>query len=115
MMAQAIKAHAVVTSQRGKRVTAVSTLVSRSDQCASIMKNVTMPICSISRVARIASPCGWPPRSEEHTSELQSRGQLVCRLLLEKKRQIAQSPRAGCRDVIVCRKDAAVFDRSDAS
>src|SRR5690625_1516892 len=25
-------------------------------------------------------------RSEEHTSELQSRGQLVCRLLLEKKR-----------------------------
>src|SRR5439155_26736224 len=26
-------------------------------------------------------------RSEEHTSELQSRGHLVCRLLLEKKRQ----------------------------
>src|SRR5690625_6609694 len=26
-----------------------------------------------------------PNRSEEHTSELQSRGQLVCRLLLEKK------------------------------
>src|SRR5207253_10057991 len=28
----------------------------------------------------------WRARSEEHTSELQSRGQLVCRLLLEKKR-----------------------------
>src|SRR5690625_6578705 len=26
-----------------------------------------------------------PTRSEEHTSELQSRGHLVCRLLLEKK------------------------------
>src|SRR3712207_7075598 len=26
-----------------------------------------------------------PPRSEEHTSELQSRQYLVCRLLLEKK------------------------------
>src|SRR5690625_5437321 len=26
-------------------------------------------------------------RSEEHTSELQSRGHLVCRLLLEKKRR----------------------------
>src|SRR6202167_70502 len=26
-----------------------------------------------------------PPRSEEHTSELQSPGDLVCRLLLEKK------------------------------
>src|SRR3712207_7383289 len=28
---------------------------------------------------------GRPPRSEEHTSELQSRQYLVCRLLLEKK------------------------------
>src|SRR6266702_6870804 len=27
-------------------------------------------------------------RSEEHTSELQSRGHLVCRLLLEKKNQL---------------------------
>src|SRR2546429_8571639 len=27
-----------------------------------------------------------PPRSEEHTSELQSRLHLVCRLLLEKKK-----------------------------
>src|SRR5690625_216945 len=28
----------------------------------------------------------WNDRSEEHTSELQSRGHLVCRLLLEKKK-----------------------------
>src|SRR3712207_8712095 len=28
----------------------------------------------------------WPTRSEEHTSELQSRQYLVCRLLLEKKK-----------------------------
>src|SRR6478672_3339050 len=44
------------------------------------------------------SACGWArpdsirrsppaPRSEEHTSELQSRSDLVCRLLLEKKKQ----------------------------
>src|SRR5207253_9883846 len=36
---------------------------------------------------RIRVPCGVPGggvvRSEEHTSELQSRGHLVCRLLLE--------------------------------
>src|SRR3712207_6924515 len=39
------------------------------------------------------SRCRWPPakpsqasRSEEHTSELQSRQYLVCRLLLEKKK-----------------------------
>src|SRR5690625_6860057 len=29
-------------------------------------------------------------RSEEHTSELQSRGHLVCRLLLEKKNRISR-------------------------
>src|SRR3712207_6854843 len=29
----------------------------------------------------------WRGRSEEHTSELQSRQYLVCRLLLEKKKQ----------------------------
>src|SRR5690606_40130932 len=31
-------------------------------------------------------PGGLPSRSEEHTSELQSRENLVCRLLLEKKK-----------------------------
>src|SRR2546430_10148511 len=30
---------------------------------------------------------GTPPRSEEHTSELQSQSNLVCRLLLEKKKK----------------------------
>src|SRR5690625_6000881 len=35
---------------------------------------------------RVADRGGGPvQRSEEHTSELQSRGHLVCRLLLEKK------------------------------
>src|SRR5690625_5639541 len=33
------------------------------------------------------------PRSEEHTSELQSRGHLVCRLLLEKKKTKSQHKR----------------------
>src|SRR5437660_3960075 len=31
-------------------------------------------------------------RSEEHTSELQSRGHLVCRLLLEKKKNLEPLP-----------------------
>src|SRR3712207_6995101 len=35
---------------------------------------------------RVAVAC--PRRSEEHTSELQSRQYLVCRLLLEKKKNI---------------------------
>src|SRR5688572_31218612 len=33
---------------------------------------------------------GLPDRSEEHTSELQSQSNLVCRLLLEKKKQKQQ-------------------------
>src|SRR3712207_7262653 len=40
------------------------------------------------RVADASGPAGPPRegRSEEHTSELQSRQYLVCRLLLEKKK-----------------------------
>src|SRR3712207_7071013 len=38
-----------------------------------------------------------PMRSEEHTSELQSRQYLVCRLLLEKKKNKKQSPREAKR------------------
>src|SRR5690625_5967207 len=34
-------------------------------------------------------------RSEEHTSELQSRGHLVCRLLLEKKKKHQQNTMFG--------------------
>src|SRR3712207_8585358 len=34
-----------------------------------------------------SSPMKRSPRSEEHTSELQSRQYLVCRLLLEKKKK----------------------------
>src|SRR2546422_7749703 len=40
----------------------------------------------VGRSRRVPSP--WKHRSEEHTSELQSRLHLVCRLLLEKKKKI---------------------------
>src|SRR5256885_8567109 len=40
------------------------------------------------RAVRQAGPARWPVRSEEHTSELQSPCNLVCRLLLEKKKTI---------------------------
>src|SRR3712207_9231340 len=41
-----------------------------------------------SRSASTAVSSGRCSRSEEHTSELQSRQYLVCRLLLEKKKQV---------------------------
>src|SRR5690554_7750527 len=39
---------------------------------------------------RIGTATDYFTRSEEHTSELQSRPHLVCRLLLEKKKNIKQ-------------------------
>src|SRR5206468_9665103 len=55
-----------------------------------------LPISSIGLEAWRVRRWNWPkkprrlhwtiPRSEEHTSELQSRSDLVCRLLLEKKK-----------------------------
>src|SRR5699024_12010213 len=44
--------------------------------CLPILRGCPNPVCFVST-----------PRSEEHTSELQSRFDLVCRLLLEKKKQ----------------------------
>src|SRR3712207_8980794 len=41
----------------------------------------------IADVIEIAYRTAAPKRSEEHTSELQSRQYLVCRLLLEKKKR----------------------------
>src|SRR3989441_6934536 len=46
--------------------------VSADDRAAELAQDVCMPAM---------------PRSEEHTSELQSLAYLVCRLLLEKKKQ----------------------------
>src|SRR3712207_7411212 len=44
-------------------------------------------IRSMLRSVSVPSVTRCPSRSEEHTSELQSRQYLVCRLLLEKKKQ----------------------------
>src|SRR5439155_2532310 len=44
-----------------------------------------------SHKGRLRNEAAFAQRSEEHTSELQSRGHLVCRLLLEKKKIIASN------------------------
>src|SRR5438067_7376067 len=61
-----------------------------------------LPICELARLKaeRVAAPrilhhhdaLEARLRSEEHTSELQSRFDLVCRLLLEKKKIRSRSP-----------------------
>src|SRR2546430_6550300 len=53
---------------------------------------------SISRYRISAPPLGDSARSEEHTSELQSQSNLVCRLLLEKKK----TPRLSHLNLNIC-------------
>src|SRR6266481_7331302 len=48
------------------------------------------PVETNAHLLRFDSVHGRFPRSEEHTSELQSQFHLVCRLLLEKKKKIQQ-------------------------
>src|SRR5690625_5603062 len=63
------------------------------------------PVPAFLRALPVPASCCSPPsgffssaghfpdaRSEEHTSELQSRGHLVCRLLLEKKTNMLDTP-----------------------
>src|SRR5688500_20108133 len=56
-----------------------------------------------SRLSREVCRRAAARRSEEHTSELQSPCNLVCRLLLEKKKQ---APEAAGGDRWACREDA---------
>src|SRR2546429_5891858 len=60
-----------------------------------LLRYVADPPETLRELARVVRPGGTVaglefgvPRSEEHTSELQSRLHLVCRLLLEKKNKI---------------------------
>src|SRR5438067_10572119 len=58
---------------------------------AEIMRHVRQIFAGNIQPSRMIGPAGGEdesPRSEEHTSELQSRFDLVCRLLLEKKKDI---------------------------
>src|SRR2546430_12742176 len=57
----------------------------------SVCRSRTSPACwaksprRSARAERTSAPSTMSARSEEHTSELQSQSNLVCRLLLEKK------------------------------
>src|SRR5947209_16174690 len=63
-------------------------LKGKSDIGEKINTQVIQPLINEnSRLARSDFPDFNDPRSEEHTSELQSRQYLVCRLLLEKKKK----------------------------
>src|SRR3712207_8837328 len=69
-----------ISWMRPSRSSATAPRVTLSRPCASARK------CSLRSETHLTGrPTAFAARSEEHTSELQSRQYLVCRLLLEKK------------------------------
>src|SRR5437773_9167249 len=59
---------------------------STSARCRWLMADALSGACSSMADRTPTGASASPPRSEEHTSELQSHHDLVCRLLLEKKK-----------------------------
>src|SRR3712207_7658648 len=69
---------------------------------ADQVEHVALPVADLRRgglgeVRRDPVELGVGGRSEEHTSELQSRQYLVCRLLLEKKKRRSCSSRIAAK------------------
>src|SRR5260370_24845719 len=68
-----------------------SRATSRSSGCHAATSRDRRPASAAPRPQPSGRPARWL-RSEEHTSELQSHLNLVCRLLLEKKKTTIQPP-----------------------
>src|SRR5260221_7373049 len=68
----------------------------------AVILAVTHPAAALAAVKRIPDPAERAAaRSEEHTSELQSHSDLVCRLLLEKKKtKLLSKSYSGCRQAV---------------
>src|SRR2546425_5314359 len=86
--ARKVLLNAASTSRCGARTSPSTVKMKARIRVAEVM--IVVPIRSRRRLMRSArTPASsWKTtRSEEHTSELQSLAYLVCRLLLEKKKQ----------------------------
>src|SRR5690625_5497981 len=59
--------------------------VSNNEEVQKVFQRIVSDFGQIDLLINNAGVGYFKQRSEEHTSELQSRGDLVCRLLLEKK------------------------------
>src|SRR2546428_5813679 len=78
-----------------------STLFPYTTLFRSSRRQVSANVALNAEPPSVSTRCSDQPRSEEHTSELQSRSDLVCRLLLEKKKADGQGTEgaggAACR------------------
>src|SRR2546422_6603627 len=68
---------------------------------------VHIDAATIAALSRHPNIAGLKERSEEHTSELQSRLHLVCRLLLEKKKKNNRANKRLLWNVMRCEHDEA--------
>src|SRR5690625_3882153 len=59
----------------------------RTEQVERLLQEVNLQEHATKKIKGFSGGMKRRLRSEEHTSELQSRGQIVCRLLLEKKKE----------------------------
>src|SRR3712207_7792772 len=77
----ALRAGPVVRDHHDQRVVELAALPQEVQQAPHLVVGVREEPCEHLHETAVQ------PRSEEHTSELQSRQYLVCRLLLEKKKR----------------------------
>src|SRR2546421_6719591 len=83
------------------------TTLFRSQKCAARSSPERSINGNASRTARVGCRSRVATRSEEHTSELQSRSDLVCRLLLEKKKKTIRA-RKWVESTIIRYQDASI-------
>src|SRR5207248_4895411 len=69
----------------------------REREVAVVVKSVVLQTRRRHRLDQAHEIHAPPLRSEEHTSELQSPYDLVCRLLLEKKKDVTICPAISCK------------------
>src|SRR5690625_6285315 len=75
------------TPEKGATLEAMTQVMGRSGRQAAVIAAASGMVLAATPAANAAPvQTDRETRSEEHTSELQSRGHLVCRLLLEKKK-----------------------------
>src|SRR5256886_5164471 len=78
------------------------------------LPNLSLPVANSSKpVAKLQPHPPWQAspfrRSEEHTSELQSQSNLVCRLLLEKKKKHLKNSRFLFCSFVLYRNDRNLY------
>src|SRR2546428_7752872 len=86
------------------------TTLFRSDHCGASVRSARAARRAAGRAG--ARGRGGRVRSEEHTSELQSRSDLVCRLLLEKKKKKDKQEHSVLIRTLHCRTDVHTPSRT---